>query len=216
MRALWMGESDEYNCKAGYSDESNMPNMDNATVSDHGFPARPSGGCPAPTLGFLPIVRPPHLLFVFSDQHRWCHLGCYGNGEVHTPHFDAFAASGVQIGKCVSDSPLCVTARGSLQVYHLGGETWRGVRTSRYNMARKAAEAEWLLFDNESDPWQMRNLIVDPEHAALAAGLGRQLDAFTARHDRLLPADEFIRRFELEGAWNLSQQHFNLPQLHAA
>ena len=509
-----MSEANEGNCKPGYSDESNTPNMDNATVSDHGFTARPPGGCPAPTLRFLPFVRQPNLLLVFSDQHRWCDLGCYGNGEVHTPHFDAFAASGVQIGKCISNSPLCVPARGSLltgllplghravsndlpirhdvpsiadvlvgtgyrtgyigkwhlagvpreqaipagrgrlgfqewkvrncnhdymdahyydeadcrheiagyepvaqtglaidfikrhqaapwglvvswgpphdpyheapenylahyrnkplrercnvgdiihdrtdhtlsradaindlrgyyahisaldeqfgrllaaleatgqaentlvvytsdhgdmlgshgftnkqlpydeairvpllvrwpgrlrpvrndaliglvdlpvtllglmglafprpvhgtdlqsimrndrapgcdacyildyipahQAYHRGGEAWRGVRTSRYTMARKATGAEWLLFDNESDPWQMRNLIGDPEHAALAAGLGRQLDAFTARHDRLLPADEFIRRFELESAWNLSQQHFNLPQLHAA
>ena len=36
----------------------------------------------------------PNILFVFSDQHRWCDLGCYGNDQVHSPHLDAFAAQG--------------------------------------------------------------------------------------------------------------------------
>jgi len=102
------------------------------------------------------------------------------------------------------------------QAYHRGGEAWRGVRTHRHTLARKATGAEWLLFDNESDPWQMRNLNGDPQHADLQADLERQLDVFIERHDRLLPGDEFIRRFKFEDAWNRSQQHFNLPLLDSA
>jgi arylsulfatase A-like enzyme len=59
-------------------------------------------------------VDQPNLPFVFSDQHRWCDLGCYGNPEVHTPGFDAFAAQSVRFEHCISNSPLCVPARGSL------------------------------------------------------------------------------------------------------
>jgi arylsulfatase A-like enzyme len=59
-------------------------------------------------------VDQPNLLFVFSDQHRWCDLGCYGNSEVHSPGFDAFAAQSVRFEHCISNSPLCVPARGSL------------------------------------------------------------------------------------------------------
>ncbi|MGE9293654.1 MAG: sulfatase-like hydrolase/transferase, partial [Puniceicoccales bacterium] len=56
----------------------------------------------------------PNLLFVFSDQHRWCDLGCYGNGDVVSPHFDAFAGEGLRLDQCYSHCPLCVPARGTL------------------------------------------------------------------------------------------------------
>ncbi len=56
----------------------------------------------------------PNILWVFSDQHRWCDLGCYGNTEVETPHLDAFAQGALQMNGCVSNSPLCVPARGTL------------------------------------------------------------------------------------------------------
>lgn len=59
-------------------------------------------------------MQRPNLLFVFSDQHRWCDLGCYGNAEVHSPGFDAFARQSVRFERCISNSPLCVPARGSL------------------------------------------------------------------------------------------------------
>ena len=55
-----------------------------------------------------------NLLFVFSDQHRWCDLGCYGNREVHSPHLDEFAATGLRFTTCISNSPLCVPIRGTL------------------------------------------------------------------------------------------------------
>jgi arylsulfatase A-like enzyme len=58
--------------------------------------------------------KSPNILFVFSDQHRWCDLGCSGNSEVATPHFDRFAREGLRIERCISNSPLCVPARGSL------------------------------------------------------------------------------------------------------
>jgi arylsulfatase A-like enzyme len=56
----------------------------------------------------------PNLLIVLSDQHRFCDLGCAGNAEVSTPHFDAFARRAVRCTQCVSNAPLCVPARGSL------------------------------------------------------------------------------------------------------
>jgi arylsulfatase A-like enzyme len=56
----------------------------------------------------------PNILFVFSDQHRWCDLNCYGNQAIYSPHFDAFAQKGVQFTNCISNSPLCVPARGTI------------------------------------------------------------------------------------------------------
>jgi len=45
---------------------------------------------------------------------------------------------------------------------------WRGVRTARYSYARRQ-DRPWLLYDNESDPFQMRNLIGRAEHRDLEA-----------------------------------------------
>jgi len=56
----------------------------------------------------------PNILFVFSDQHRWCDLGCYGNDQVYSPNFDAFETKALRFNNCISNSPLCVPARGSL------------------------------------------------------------------------------------------------------
>jgi arylsulfatase A-like enzyme len=59
-------------------------------------------------------VTRPNVLFVFSDQHRWCDLGCYGNPEVETPHLDALARQGLRCTHCVANAPLCVPSRGCL------------------------------------------------------------------------------------------------------
>ncbi|NLM76886.1 MAG: sulfatase [Ruminococcaceae bacterium] len=59
-------------------------------------------------------MKQSNLLFVFSDQHRWCDMGIYGNSQVQTPNFDRFARQGVVFDHCISPSPLCVPARGSL------------------------------------------------------------------------------------------------------
>ena len=58
--------------------------------------------------------RKPNLLFVFSDQHRSCDLGCYGNHGVYTPNLDRLAETGTRFTRCVANSPLCVPSRGSL------------------------------------------------------------------------------------------------------
>ena len=56
----------------------------------------------------------PNLLLVLADQHRVCDLGVSGNPLVGTPRLDAFAAEGWRSTRCLSNSPVCVPARGSL------------------------------------------------------------------------------------------------------
>ena len=53
---------------------------------------------------------------------------------------------------------------------------WRGVRTERYTYAR-FEDRPWLLYDNETDPYQLDNLAGKREHAELQA----RLDALTAQ-----------------------------------
>ncbi|MFZ5830156.1 MAG: sulfatase [Planctomycetota bacterium] len=57
-----------------------------------------------------------------------------------------------------------------------GTGPWRGVRTKRYTYARRSDNLKpWMLFDNQQDPFQMHNLVTDPDHAALV----KELDAKT-------------------------------------
>lgn len=53
---------------------------------------------------------------------------------------------------------------------------WRGVRTDRYMYAR-TADAPWVLYDLEADPYELTNLVEDPGSAALRD----ELDALLAR-----------------------------------
>ena len=50
---------------------------------------------------------------------------------------------------------------------------WRGVRTKRYTYANLIDYGPWLLYDNQEDPYQLKNLINKPEHAALQAKLDK-------------------------------------------
>ena len=60
------------------------------------------------------MKKQPNLLFVFSDQHRKCSLGCYGDRQVRTPNLDRLAADGLRFDHCISNFPVCVPMRGSL------------------------------------------------------------------------------------------------------
>jgi len=56
-------------------------------------------------------------------------------------------------------------------------EFFRGVRTTRYTYT-VGVHGPWQLFDNESDPYQMKNLIGDPAFASAQSECQRQLDAW--------------------------------------
>jgi arylsulfatase A-like enzyme len=93
-------------------------------------------------------------------------------------------------------------ARDSQFIMHIaksnasGGENhpapvFRGVRTARYTYAT-GPDAPMYLFDNVADPFQMKNLIADPEYGALRQELRGRLARWLKRAEDpfVLPADE--------------------------
>lgn len=58
--------------------------------------------------------RKPNIIFVFADQLRSQVLGCYGNGQVATPHFDRVAKEGVRFDHALSTWPVCSPFRAML------------------------------------------------------------------------------------------------------
>ncbi len=79
-----------------------------------------------------------------------------------------------------------------------GGKEYRGIRTTRYTYVRDL-NGPWLLFDNETDPLQMTNLV---NHSA-PTKLENDLDKILKRklrqaHDEFLPGDSYIKRWGYE------------------
>lgn len=58
--------------------------------------------------------RPPNLLLILTDDHRWDGLGVAGNPHVHTPNLDRFARESLYFRQGTIDVPQCSPARAML------------------------------------------------------------------------------------------------------
>ena len=76
-----------------------------------------------------------------------------------------------------------------------GGREYRGLRTKRYTYARDL-NGPWLLYDNEKDPYQQKNLIDTAEYKETAEKLDKRLtELLEERGDKFLPGSEYISQF---------------------
>jgi len=76
-----------------------------------------------------------------------------------------------------------------------GGEEYRGLRTNRYTYARRLG-GPWILYDNDVDPYQMKNLIDDPAYAKVRGELDAELDRRLAgRGDKFEPGEVYVERW---------------------
>lgn len=76
-----------------------------------------------------------------------------------------------------------------------GGKEFRGIRTQRHTYVRDL-QGPWLLYDNETDPYQQQNLAGVEGHADLQTQLNDQLESvLKTANDEFLPGDEYIKRF---------------------
>jgi len=56
-------------------------------------------------------ARPPHILYVMTDQQHAGMLGCAGNRWLKTPAMDGLAADGVRFELAYTANPVCLPAR---------------------------------------------------------------------------------------------------------
>ena len=73
------------------------------------------------------------------------------------------------------------------------GYEWRALRSKRHTYAIYRRDRSELLFDNQADPYQTRNLARDPRHAGLLAHFRRILQARTAELKDTFPASTWYR-----------------------
>lgn len=75
-----------------------------------------------------------------------------------------------------------------------GFNEYRGVRTSRYTYVR-SLHGPWLLYDNLEDPFQLANLVEDPNYLAVREDLEGELDRWLERlGDEFLEGAEYVRQ----------------------
>jgi arylsulfatase A-like enzyme len=76
-----------------------------------------------------------------------------------------------------------------------GGREFRGVRTRRHTYVR-ALDGPWLLYDNEADPYQMRNLVNAAEYSEVQQTLERELQRkLREQNDEFLAGSVYVRRW---------------------
>jgi hypothetical protein len=69
------------------------------------------------------------------------------------------------------------------------------VRTARHTFVR-SLDGPWLLFDNQADPYQQRNLCGLPEHVAIQKEMDGLLAAVLRRtRDDFRPAELYIKKW---------------------
>ncbi|MDP6503849.1 MAG: sulfatase, partial [Planctomycetota bacterium] len=86
----------------------------------------------------------------------------------------------------------CVSPFGQF-TRNQGGREFRGLRTKQYTYVR-SLDGPWLLYNNETDPYQLENLCDKPEHAVLQSEMDALLDKkLEEANDEFLPGEEYIR-----------------------
>lgn len=82
--------------------------------------------------------------------------------------------------------------------YQQGGKEYRGVRTERYTYA-KDLKGPWLLYDNETDPYQMNNLVNKAEFVDLQKDLEGKLQKILDKNgDKFLDGAAYMKAFNYD------------------
>jgi hypothetical protein len=58
--------------------------------------------------------RKPNIVFLLTDDQSTYSMGCYGNGEVKTPHLDALAREGVVFDCHYVSTAICMASRANI------------------------------------------------------------------------------------------------------
>ena len=103
----------------------------------------------------------------------------------------------------------CVQPFGQWNRVQHNAREYRGLRTLRYTYTRDL-NGPWLLFDNEKDPYQLNNLIDDPQYKSIAFKLEDLLSRKLRETD-----DEFLSGLEYIEQWGYPlDENGTVPYFH--
>jgi arylsulfatase A-like enzyme len=78
---------------------------------------------------------------------------------------------------------------------NFAGKEYRGLRTARYTYVR-SLDGPWLLFDNQTDPYQLKNLVNLSAYSAIQSDLETKLKAkLAALNDEFKPRAYYLKKW---------------------
>ncbi|MHC4535233.1 MAG: sulfatase family protein [Planctomycetota bacterium] len=90
--------------------------------------------------------------------------------------------------------------------YQRGGREYRGVRTRQYTYVRDI-KGPWLLYDNQADPYQLKNLCNSPEYSQIQRKLEKLLfEKLKKTKDKFLAGPEYMKM------WNYTWDGSDKPK----
>jgi len=100
---------------------------------------------PVQALAEALVEKPPNILFILSDDHRWDFLSCLGHPFVETPRLDRLAEQGILFSNAFVTTSLCTPSRASFitgQYAHTHGvqnnlTTWRNENVTFLELLKK-------------------------------------------------------------------------------
>jgi len=90
---------------------------------------------------------------------------------------------------------MCPHTFGEWRAMQDGGKEYRGLRTKRYTYVCDR-QGPWLLYDNDNDPYQMQNLVHDPDFSDIRDALNKTLQQkLDEQMDEFLPGKDYIEKW---------------------
>jgi arylsulfatase A-like enzyme len=84
-----------------------------------------------PLLAQTPTGKRPNILFIFTDDHAYQAISCYGSVLNQTPNIDRIAAAGMRFDRCLVTNSICGPSRATIlsgKYSHLNGFRQNGDR----------------------------------------------------------------------------------------
>lgn len=168
------------------------------------------------------MSRPPNILLIHSDQHRFDCLGANGHPLVQTPHLDKLAAEGTNFTHAFCPIPVCTPARNSLlfgiwPTQHLaitnpGTEAPRPAREGLTSFSELLAEAGYQMayvgkwgLNPDKDPTAYGFGEYVPERAYAEWRAGQGLPPMRLTNGYFGETDHAIRADQSRLAWGADQ-----------
>ncbi|MBD3240515.1 MAG: sulfatase-like hydrolase/transferase [Chitinivibrionales bacterium] len=65
-------------------------------------------------------MRPPNLLFIFTDEQRADTMAAYGNTRIHTPNLNRLAGTSTVFDHAYVTQPVCTPSRSARRMCRPG------------------------------------------------------------------------------------------------
>lgn len=108
------------------------------------------------------VARRPNIVLLYSDDHSWADLGCFGSKEIQTPNIDKIADEGIKLTNFYSASTVCTPSRSGLltgRYPHRNG-LYENIRSNMTNYNHQYKELEYCISPEMTQGLDVREVTI--------------------------------------------------------